>query len=95
MPPMKSTLNGIPDDFPIFRAKHPPAPPAARTIETLVAAVGELLTSFTAEQCANYFAIGKPKEHFVDGKPDPDVHPSRSEVQQTKQASKMELQGEA
>jgi hypothetical protein len=29
---------------------------AARTIETLTAAVGELLDAFTAEECANYFA---------------------------------------
>ena len=29
---------------------------SARTIETLTAAVGELLGAFTAEECANYFA---------------------------------------
>jgi hypothetical protein len=28
---------------------------AARTIETLTAAVGELLGAFTAEECNNYF----------------------------------------
>jgi hypothetical protein len=29
---------------------------AARTIETLVAAVGQLLDAYTPQECANYFA---------------------------------------
>ena len=46
-------LNPIEQVF--AKLKHLLRKAAARTIETLTAAVGELLGAYTAEECANYF----------------------------------------
>jgi hypothetical protein len=47
-------LNPIEQVF--AKPKHLLRKAAARTIETLAAAVGEPLGAFTAKECANYFA---------------------------------------
>ena len=46
-----------PDMDPIEpKLKHPLRKAAARTVEAVVAAIGQLLGSYTARECANYFA---------------------------------------
>ncbi len=37
------------------KLKHPLRKAAARTVETVCAAIGQLLGAFTAAECANYF----------------------------------------
>lgn len=54
LPKYSPDLNPIEQVF--AKLKHLLRAAAARTIETLTAAVGELLGAFTAEECANYFA---------------------------------------
>lgn len=54
LPKYSPDLNPIEQVF--AKLKHLLRNAAARTIETLTAAVGELLGAFTAEECANYFA---------------------------------------
>ena len=54
LPKYSPDLNPIEQVF--AKLKHLLRKAAARTIETLTAAVGELLDAFTAEECANYFA---------------------------------------
>jgi transposase len=54
LPKYSPDLNPIEQVF--AKLKHLLRTAAARTIETLTAAVGELLGAFTAEECANYFA---------------------------------------
>ena len=54
LPKYSPDLNPIEQVF--AKLKHLLRKAAARTIETLTAAVGELLGAFTAEECANYFA---------------------------------------
>ena len=54
LPKYSPDLNPIEQLF--AKLKHLLRKAAARTIETLTAAVGELLDAFTAEECANYFA---------------------------------------
>ena len=53
LPKYSPDLNPIEQVF--AKLKHLLRKAAARTIETLTAAVGELLGAFTAEECANYF----------------------------------------
>jgi putative transposase len=53
LPKYSPDLNPIEQVF--AKLKHLLRRAAARTIETLTAAVGELLDAFTAEECANYF----------------------------------------
>ena len=53
LPKYSPDLNPIEQVF--AKLKHLLRNAAARTIETLTAAVGELLGAFTAEECANYF----------------------------------------
>ena len=53
-PKYSPDLNPIEQVF--AKLKHLLRKAAARTVETLTAAVGELLGAFTAEECANYFA---------------------------------------
>ncbi len=54
LPKYSPDLNPIEQVF--AKLKHLLRKAAARTIETLTAAVGELLGAFTAKECANYFA---------------------------------------
>jgi putative transposase len=54
LPKYSPDLNPIEQVF--AKLKHLLRNAAARTIETLTAAVGELLGAFTAKECANYFA---------------------------------------
>jgi len=54
LPKYSPDMNPIEQVF--AKLKHLLRKAAARTIETLTAAVGELLGAFTAEECANYFA---------------------------------------
>ena len=54
LPKYSPDLNPIEQVF--AKLKHLLRKAATRTIETLTAAVGELLGSFTAEECVNYFA---------------------------------------
>jgi putative transposase len=54
LPKYSPDLNPIEQVF--SKLKHLLRKAAARTLETLTAAVGELLGAFTAEECANYFA---------------------------------------
>ncbi len=54
LPKYSPDLNPIEQLF--SKLKHLLRKAAARTLETLTAAVGELLGAFTAEECANYFA---------------------------------------
>jgi len=54
LPKYSPDLNPIEQVF--AKLKHLLRTAAARTIETLTAAVGELLASFTAQECVNYFA---------------------------------------
>ena len=53
LPEYSPDLNPIEQVF--AKLKHLLRKAAARTIETLTAAVGELLGAYTAEECANYF----------------------------------------
>jgi len=53
LPKYSPDLNPIEQVF--AKLKHLLRKAAARTIETLTAAVGELLGAFTVEECANYF----------------------------------------
>ena len=53
LPKYSPDLNPIEQVF--SKLKHLLRKAAARTLETLTAAVGELLGAFTAEECANYF----------------------------------------
>ena len=53
LPKYSPDLNPIEQVF--AKLKHLLRKAAARTIETLTAAVGELLGAFTAEECSNYF----------------------------------------
>jgi transposase len=54
LPKYSPDLNPIEQVF--AKLKHLLRKAAARTIETLVAAVGQLLDVYTAQECANYFA---------------------------------------
>jgi putative transposase len=54
LPKYSPDLNPIEQVF--SKLKHLLRKAAARTLEALTAAVGELLGAFTAEECANYFA---------------------------------------
>jgi transposase len=54
LPKYSPDLNPIEQVF--SKLKHLLRKAAARTLESLTAAVGELLGAFTAEECANYFA---------------------------------------
>ena len=54
LPKYSPDLNPIEQVF--AKLKHLLRKEAARTIETLTAAVGKLLGAFTAEECANYLA---------------------------------------
>ncbi len=53
LPKCSPDLNPIEQVFAKF--KHLLRKAAARTLETVVAAVGELLGAYTAKECANYF----------------------------------------
>jgi transposase len=53
LPKYSPDLNPIEQVF--AKLKHLLRNAAARTIETIVAAVAELLGCFTAQECANYF----------------------------------------
>ena len=53
LPKYSPDLNPIEQVF--SKLKHLLRKAAARTLETLTAAVGELLGAFTAEECTNYF----------------------------------------
>ena len=54
LPKYSPDLNPIEQVF--AKLKHLLRKAAARTVETLVAAIGELLGTYTAQECANYFA---------------------------------------
>jgi transposase len=54
LPKYSPDLNPIEQVF--AKLKHLLRKAAARTVETLVAAVGQLLDAYTPEECANYFA---------------------------------------
>ena len=54
LPKYSPDLNPIEQVF--AKLKHLLRKAAARTVEALVAAVGELLGTYTAKECANYFA---------------------------------------
>jgi transposase len=54
LPKYSPDLNPIEQVF--AKLKHLLRKAAARTVEALTAAVGELLGAFTAQECANYFA---------------------------------------
>jgi transposase len=54
LPKYSPDLNPIEQVF--AKLKHLLRKAAARTIETLVAAVGQLLDTYTPQECANYFA---------------------------------------
>ena len=53
LPKYSPDLNPIEQVF--AKLKHLLRKVAARTVETVCAAIGELLNAFTAEECANYF----------------------------------------
>lgn len=53
LPKYSPDLNPIEQVF--AKLKHFLRKTAARTIETVCAAIGQLLGTFTAEECANYF----------------------------------------
>ena len=53
LPKYSPDLNPIEQVF--AKLKHLLRKAAARTLETVVAAIGELLDAYTAEECANYF----------------------------------------
>jgi len=53
LPKYSPDLNPIEQVF--AKLKHLLRKAAARTVETLVAAVGQLLDAYTAQECANYF----------------------------------------
>jgi transposase len=53
LPKYSPDLNPIEQVF--AKLKHLLRKAAARTIEAIGAAIGEVLGSFTSEQCANYF----------------------------------------
>ena len=53
LPKYSPDLNPIEQVFAKF--KHLLRKAAARTLETVLAAVGELLGAYTAKECANYF----------------------------------------
>jgi uncharacterized SAM-dependent methyltransferase len=46
---------GLPIEQVFAKLKHLLRKAAARTIETVCAAIGEILGAFTPEECANYF----------------------------------------
>ncbi len=54
LPKYSPDLNPIEQVF--AKLKHFLRKAAARTVETVCAAIGEILQAFTPEQCANYFA---------------------------------------
>jgi transposase len=54
LPKYSPNLNPIEQVF--AKLKHLLRKPAARNLEALVAATGELLGAYTAHECANYFA---------------------------------------
>ena len=54
LPKYSPDLNPIEQAF--AKLKHLLRKASARTVEALVAAIGELLGAYTAEECANYFA---------------------------------------
>jgi len=54
LPKYSPDLNPIEQVF--AKLKHLLRKAAARTVEALVAAIGELLGTYTAQECANYFA---------------------------------------
>jgi putative transposase len=54
LPKYSPDLNPIEQVF--AKLKHLLRKASARTVEALVAAIGELLGAYTAEECANYFA---------------------------------------
>jgi transposase len=54
LPKYSPDLNPIEQVF--AKLKHLLRKAAARTIETVVAAIGELLDTFTPQECANYLA---------------------------------------
>ena len=60
LPKYSPDLNPIEQVF--AKLKHLLRKAAARTIETLTAAVGELLGAFTVEECANYFVTQGMRE---------------------------------
>ncbi len=53
LPKYSPDLNPIEQVF--SKLKHPLRKAAARTVETVCAAIGQLLGAFTAAECANYF----------------------------------------
>ena len=53
LPKYSPDLNPIEQVF--AKLKHLLRKVAARTVETVCAAIGQLLNAFTAEECANYF----------------------------------------
>jgi transposase len=53
LPKYSPDLNPIEQVF--AKLKHLLRKAAARTLDTVVAAIGELLDAYTAEECANYF----------------------------------------
>ena len=53
LPKYSPDLNPIEQVF--AKLKHLLRKAAARTVEAICAAIGELLGAFTAEECANYF----------------------------------------
>jgi transposase len=53
LPKYSPDLNPIEQVF--AKLKHLLRKAAARTVETVCAAIGEILTAFTPEECANYF----------------------------------------
>ena len=53
LPKYSPDLNPIEQVF--AKLKHLLRKAAARTLETVVAAIGEMLDAYTAEECANYF----------------------------------------
>src|SRR5246127_1198543 len=53
LPKYSPDLNPIEQVF--AKLKHLLRKAAARTLQTVVAAIGELLDAYTAEECANYF----------------------------------------
>ncbi len=54
LPKYSPDLNPIEQVF--AKLKHLLRKAAARTVEAVVAAIGELLGTYTAQECANYFA---------------------------------------
>jgi transposase len=53
LPKYSPDLNPIEQVF--AKLKHLLRKTAARTLETVLAAIGELLDAYTAKECANYF----------------------------------------